>query len=243
MRKIIIVQSNPEALKLIREKLRTVFPELNDVISYQRDFENTLNEVPKDCELVVITSDQFHDERNVKFSDQEKDGSKLAEEIKKINPAAKVYVFSMYDPRPEHIDGFYKKSWGSDNTVEEMVGIFLSLGLNKESAEAAETETADKRVIKVDEINEEDLAFICHLLGLTFGRFENLGECIQVYFKENGKEILDRCLVINETGKIFICVDFPGDNIVVNTVPVVLYLQARGLIVVEGTIYQMMHII
>lgn len=240
MKKIIVVQSNPEVLKKVREKMRTIFPELNEAISYQRDFENTLNEIPTDCELVVITSDQFHDERNVKFSEQEKDGSKLAEEIKKINPAAKVYVFSMYDPRPEHIDGFYKKSWGSDNTLEEIVTIFLSLGLDKESPAP---EKKDERVIKVDEINEEDLAFICHLLDLAYTRFENLGECFQIYFKKAGQESADRCLVIHEDGRIFICVDLPADNIIINTVPVVLYLQARGLLVLEATIYQMMHII
>jgi len=237
MRKIFIVQSNPDVLKLVREKIQSVFPELKNAVSYQGDFEKTLTEVPKDGELVVITSDQFHDKKNVKFSDQEKDGSKLAEEIKKINARAKVYVFSMYDPKPEHIDGFFKKSWGSNNTLEEMVGIFLSLGLDKESAPP---EKVDKRVIKIDEISEEDLAFICHLLELTFMRFKNLSESLRVHLKDLNEE-----LVIKDNGEIFIWRNnMPEDNIdPVNTVPVVLYLQARGLIITEATIYQMMHII
>ncbi|MFA6417213.1 MAG: hypothetical protein WCW61_03420 [Patescibacteria group bacterium] len=214
-------------LPLVQKTIQSVFPKLNDVVSYQGDFEKTLKEIPKNGELVVITSDMFYDQDNVKFSGKEKNGSKLAEEIKKINHAAKVYVFSMYKPKPEFIDGFYPKSQGSDNTLQEIVAIFIDLGLDKE---IAPPKKADK-VIKLDSIGKENLETICQLLGLAFGRFENLGECIQVYFKENGKEILDRCLAINETGEIFICVDLPGDNIIVNTVPVVLYLHSQNLLV------------
>lgn len=133
MRKIIIVQSIPMVLRLVRERIGWVFPELEDVVVYQSDFETTLNEIPQDGEFVVITSDQFYDESHVKFTAKEKDGNKLAEEIKKINPKAKVYCFSGYEPPLTHLDGLYHKSADGDNTVEEIVFIFMDLGLDKES--------------------------------------------------------------------------------------------------------------
>lgn len=225
MRKIFVVQSNPRVLPLVQKTIQSAFPKLNEIVSYQGNFEKTLKEIPKNGELVVITSDMFYDEDNVRFPAKEKNGSKLAEEIKKINSQAKVYVFSMYKPKPEFIDGFYPKSQGSDNTLQEIVAIFIDLGLDKE---IAPSEKADEKVIKLDSISKDDLEAICHLLGLTFLRAKNLDESIRVYLQDLNGE-----LVIKDSGEIFIWRNnMPEDNIyVVNTVPVVLYLHSQNLLV------------
>lgn len=125
-----IVQSIPDVLALIKKKIDKVFPNLDGRVSYHSNFEQTLLNVPKNNEIVVIASDSYHDEDDF-FEGEEKDGNKLAEEIKKINPQAKVYIFSTYAPRLEYVDGFYLKSKGGDNTVAEMIEIFYDLGLNE----------------------------------------------------------------------------------------------------------------
>jgi len=126
--KVIIVQSIPQALELIEKRIREVFP-ISDNVVYENNFEKTLQIIPTDEEVVVITSDMFHDDKDELFKRQEKDGGKLAEEIKKINPKAKVYVFSTYEPRYEHIDGFYLKTQKGSNTENEIIKIFLDLKL------------------------------------------------------------------------------------------------------------------
>ena len=130
MKKIIIVQSIPDALELVRKKIGATFPHLDSRVSYHGNFEKTLETIPKDEAIVVIASNGYHDEEDNLFDANEKDGNRLAEEIKKINPQAKVYIFSIYKPRPEHIDGFYMKSQAGDNTVDEMINILIDLGLN-----------------------------------------------------------------------------------------------------------------
>lgn len=125
---IIIVQSIPAALELIEGKIKNTFPSMDNVI-YESNFEKTLRIIPKDEEVVVITSDMFHDLKDELFKSSEKDGSRLAMEVKKINPKAKVYVFSSYEPKMENIDGFFQKTQGGDNTATEIINIFYKLKL------------------------------------------------------------------------------------------------------------------
>ncbi len=100
-----------------------------DNVIYESNFEKTLRIIPKDEEVVVITSDMFHDLKDELFKSSEKDGSRLAMEVKKINPKAKVYVFSSYEPKMENIDGFFQKTQGGDNTATEIINIFYKLKL------------------------------------------------------------------------------------------------------------------
>lgn len=130
MKKVIIVQSIPYVLDLIRLKIEEIFPQLKRSVLYHNDFEQTLATFPKEGEVVVIASDSYHDLNNELFLKEEKTGSKLAKEIKKINPMAKVYIFSIYQPNMEYVDGFYKKSNDGDNTLDEIVSIFFDLKLN-----------------------------------------------------------------------------------------------------------------
>ena len=130
MKKVLIVQSIPYVLDLIKSRIEEAFPQLKISISYYNDFEKTLAEFSKEGEVVVIASDSYHDHKNELFREEEKNGSKLAEEIKKINPLAKVYIFSTYQPDMDHIDGFYMKTAGGDNTLDEIVDIFFDLELD-----------------------------------------------------------------------------------------------------------------
>ena len=125
---IIIVQSIPAALELIEGKIKNTFPSMDNVI-YESNFEKTLRIIPKDEEVVVITSDMFHDLKDELFKSSEKDGSRLAMEVKKINPKAKVYVFSSYEPKMENIDGFFQKNQRGGNTATEIINIFYKLKL------------------------------------------------------------------------------------------------------------------
>jgi len=127
--KIIIVQSIPEVLGLIKKKIQE---ELNTSlidILYESNFEKTLEMIPKDQKLIVITSDMFHDLKDELFKRSEKDGSRLALEIKKINPKAKVYVFSSHVPKMEHIDGFFKKTQGKNTIEKDIIDILKELKL------------------------------------------------------------------------------------------------------------------
>ncbi len=130
MKKVLIVQSIPYVLDLIKFRIKEVFPQLENMVSYHNDFEQTLVSFPEKGEVVVIASDSYHDSKNELFSEEEKNGSKLAEEIKKINPMARVYIFSTYQPNMDYVDGFYEKTNGGDNTLDEIVEIFYDLKLN-----------------------------------------------------------------------------------------------------------------
>jgi hypothetical protein len=127
---VFIIQSIPDALDLIKKKISIIFPDMHNII-YESNFEKTLTMIPVSDEIVVIASDYYHDDENIRFDRKEKDGSKLAEEIKKINSLAKVYIFSTYRPRKEYIDGFFLKSHHGDSVEDEIVEIFHKLNLSK----------------------------------------------------------------------------------------------------------------
>lgn len=128
--KILVVQSIPYVLELVRERLDKAFPQLRECFLYESGFEKSLQLVTAGEDLVAITSDFFHDQDNVLFSREEKNSNRLAQEIKKINPKARVYAFSSYQPLSvEYLDGFFRKSSGGDNTLEEITQIVRELGL------------------------------------------------------------------------------------------------------------------
>jgi len=131
MKKIIVLQSILEQLELIQFGIKRNFPHLDDVVVYQSNFEETLAEITNEDELVVIASDWYHDDKHIHFSRGEKNGDRLAEEVKKINPLARVYIFSEYEPQSGHIDGFYIKSPMGRNAHREIISIFRDLYLDK----------------------------------------------------------------------------------------------------------------
>ncbi len=128
--KMLVIQSIPYVLELVREELNIAFPQLNGQVLYESEFEKSLEVVPKTQDLVVITSDFFHDKEDILFRREEKNSGRLAQEIKKINPRARVYAFSSCQPlSAEYLDGFFRKSSGGDNTLEEITKIVRELGL------------------------------------------------------------------------------------------------------------------
>ncbi len=132
--KIIIVQSNYLDTKKIEAGMSEYFPQLIDDIVYSGEFESTLDIIPKDEEIIVITSNMFHDLEDVKFTSHEKKGNNLARLIKEINPKSKVYLFSTIYPNPhekDYFDGHYEKTKNGWNIFEDIVEVFCDLGLVK----------------------------------------------------------------------------------------------------------------
>ena len=97
------------------------------------NFEESLSLIPKNEDVVVITSWMFHDDNDIKFTNKEKTGDKLAQLVKEdINTEAKVYLFSSYPPDSmRYFDGFYKKQHNGYKDAEEIVEILYRLHLIK----------------------------------------------------------------------------------------------------------------
>ncbi len=131
MRKIIIVQSLPEWISIIASKISKDIPLITPYVMYTDSFDHAIDLIPKDGELIVITSGMFHDiysdQREIvtqKISDSEKNGNKLAQMVKEINQNAKIYLFSEYAPKEhEYLDGFILKSKFGDKNVSEIIKI------------------------------------------------------------------------------------------------------------------------
>lgn len=127
--KIIVVQSTPNALNVAKQAIEKAFPNLNNVV-YNSNFESTLKLIPKNEDVVVITSNMFHDDRDILLPSYEKDGNKLSEMVKQINKKAKVYLYSTgTSDKNNFIDFWFQKSGDGGNVRQELVGIFIYLGL------------------------------------------------------------------------------------------------------------------
>lgn len=129
MKRILIVQSIPDWIAILREAILKELPELVNNILFINTFDQAIiiADVFKDDDLIVITSDMFHDEINntgtftKKIPENEKDGNKLAQMIKALNPKAKVYLYSSYHPLEEDfLDGIIKKSEFGDMNIPKI---------------------------------------------------------------------------------------------------------------------------
>lgn len=130
---IMIVQSIPDWIKILVKTMADKLPNLVDCIIATDSFDHALDLVPKKGELIVVTSEMFHDHLSIhkesvkqKIPNSEKNGDKLAELIKKINKRAKVYVFSEFNPKSkENYDGFIQKvDYSEERSVENFMKIF-----------------------------------------------------------------------------------------------------------------------
>jgi len=127
MKRVLIVQSIPEWTVILGNVILREFPKLLTNMNFTTTFDQAIDlaNVFKDDDLIIITSDMFHDEINntgtitKKIPENEKDGNRLAQMIKVINPKAKVYLYSSYHPREEEsLDGIITKSESGDmNTL------------------------------------------------------------------------------------------------------------------------------
>lgn len=232
--KILVVQSIPYVLELVKEYLLKTFPHLNDVMIFSGGFEESLTLVANRCqneELVVITSDSFHDEDQKGFTpsgrwaEGEKNSNLLAREIKKINSLAKVYAFSTFEPdQVDFLEGAFRKTQDGDHTIEEIEKIFIHLNLH-----VAGVEQKSGYCIKIHEISKTDIILICRMLGLTFKNFELDNLSLRIYYERDGVAPVRSYLLIDASGEIFIA-NYSKDDEIVNTVPIVLYLQSRNLL-------------
>jgi len=129
MKKVLIVQSIPEWLDFFKNAIPKQFPLLKEEdIIYTGSFDEAVDVTPHGCELVVISSDMFHD----KFSpyrelhgeiipDEEKNGATLARLIKALHPNCKFFVFSQFEPeKSEFIDGFIPKNQFGNMYLEDL---------------------------------------------------------------------------------------------------------------------------
>lgn len=116
-KKIMIVQSIPEWLSIFKSIILLELPRLAGDVIYTDSFDEAVDLTPLACELVVISSEMFHDKSSQYrelhgeiIPDDEKSGANLAEIVKALNPNSKFFVFSQYEPeKSEFIDGFIQK--------------------------------------------------------------------------------------------------------------------------------------
>lgn len=130
MKTIIVVQTTQEVEDL-QKRMNKNFPKLAGEIKCDNNFESALNLIPVDGEVAVITSNYFHDKKDQLLSKEQKNGNKLAELVKRINPRAKVHIFSedFVFPKNSFVDTFFKKTNGGANFDEDIKAAFYALGL------------------------------------------------------------------------------------------------------------------
>ena len=117
MKTILIVQSVPVWMSILISAISAKLPELADFIGGTDSFDHALDLIPLKGELIVITSDMFHDQSSQhrksvtqKAFDSDKNSDNLAKLVKKKNKNAKVFVFSEFKPKTaEYLDGFIQK--------------------------------------------------------------------------------------------------------------------------------------
>ena len=105
-KRIFIVQSVQEWVLLLKEAITNNLPQVRDHVSYSGSFDHVLDLIPNDGEILVITSDVFHDmsdenrafQTTLKALNYQKNGDLLSQMIKEKNDKARVYVFSQFKP-------------------------------------------------------------------------------------------------------------------------------------------------
>jgi hypothetical protein len=87
------------------------------------------------------------------------------------------------------------------------------------------------KAIATKKITEEHLKDMCRLLGINFISFESFPHMVKVCFEDESIETNDKCLIIDQDGKVFIAFyDIGRDNQAINTIPLVFYLKEHGLL-------------
>ncbi len=115
-KKVMIVMSMPVWLSIFKSAIQQELPYLANDAIYIDSFDKAVDLSPTDCDLVVISCDDFKEEKSDSKKtkketgpDYEKSGCSLAEIIKRINPNCKFYVFSEFEvEKNEFIDGSVK---------------------------------------------------------------------------------------------------------------------------------------
>lgn len=127
MKKILIVQSIPEWLTMLKNAISKEFPAIE--IECSDSFDYAVSLIKENEDLLVICSDEFHDKysrhssQTSELPDELKDGDSLARLVKERNEKAKIFVFSSYQP--------ISKIWHDDyirkcnDKIEESIELLL----------------------------------------------------------------------------------------------------------------------
>jgi hypothetical protein len=117
-KKILIVQSNPRIFGYFQNLMLQEHPKIAKDALYAESFHEAIGKTPKECELIVISSNSF------KSPDHNKNGAMLAEEIKRINSNTRFYIFSKYQPeKSEFVDDFVLKNQFGDIETADILDI------------------------------------------------------------------------------------------------------------------------
>lgn len=147
MDKKVIVVETTGMLESMRLALIKNFPFLEESLVFSNTFDGALEKVPFEGNVVVISSNMFHESKDPHF-DVKKSADILAQAVKEINPSAQVYAFSAFPPREfeKAIDGYFEKDfYNADNQI---VDIFHSLGLNQSEFKSGEP-LEDKKIGRI----------------------------------------------------------------------------------------------
>ncbi|MFZ4648656.1 MAG: hypothetical protein ACOYMB_03430 [Patescibacteria group bacterium] len=128
---ILIVQSIPEWLDILKMIFRQEFPEASIIATDSFDFAVDL--AHKQKEINVVCSNMFYDESSIhrgrviqKVDDSLKDSNMLAKLIKELNTTAKVFCFSGNEPaNKEYLDGYVIKD--ENNNYKESLSKLLEV--------------------------------------------------------------------------------------------------------------------
>ena len=136
-KKILIVQSIPKWLNMIRGHLKEKSLSLIEGVNivFTDSFDHAVDIVPTNCELLVISSEEFHDNLSIHKSEPKmanvlKDSNALAILLKQKNSHAIIHVFSEYAPKEvQNIDGYIAKVRGDEyiglEKIAELIKEFL----------------------------------------------------------------------------------------------------------------------
>lgn len=129
--KVFIVQSL--GYVILKTYLENAFPEITERISYSDSFDQAIEMISKEeGRIYVFTSHMFHDisrtqSESTTIPHLEKNSNTFAKIIKGINPYAKVYVFSFFEPSMDFIDGYIHKAEGSTLSMNELANFIKKL--------------------------------------------------------------------------------------------------------------------
>ena len=130
MKKVIIVQSNPAWITILKDAINGQLPELDTDVIYTTSFDHAVDLATKEKEeILVICSDMYHDRDSEhyghvteKLPDNEKDCLSLAKFIKGINKKSQVYVFSDFSPNTfSNLDGYISKNAPTEVSIAKVV--------------------------------------------------------------------------------------------------------------------------
>ena len=124
---IIIAQSIPDWIGLIRSAIETELPHLAEHVTYCDSFDQTLEVLHLDKPVLIVASNLFHDENSAHNApssgvpDEDKTAENLARIAKSMNSDVRVFVYSQYQPTESiFLDGYISKE-GDERSIKLVI--------------------------------------------------------------------------------------------------------------------------